>query len=249
MEAVMAGRQRTMWQLAAQEEGILTTIPAKELGWGPIPTELQGKISSFGFNTCKYPKSWVNKILALNHEKKFRYMFSGSFVHLNRFRRWLPDFVKTKFGPEDYFRATDATPNYKAMGVFDRSNASASGFRPKSNGKGTVHYDESYWEKMVQSNFIVAPGGDAPYSFRFYESALAGAIPVIHDIPSDWSPKLFIGDNLRAIGYQHFMTTDAPVFDQRVADLNLKKFLRYQTFIHGDNDPQEDKKNGNYPTL
>jgi len=251
MDSIMAytGRQRTIWQLAAQEEGLLETIPEPELVWGPVPAILQGKVSLYGFNTCKYPRSWVKTILAMNHEKNFKYMFSGSFVHLDKFRKWLPDFVKTRFGPEDYFRATDATPKWQSMGAFDRSNASASGYRPKSSCKGCQKFDESYWVNMVQSKFIMAPGGDAPYSFRFYESALAGSIPIIHDVKTDWSPTGFIGDNLKNIGYQYLMTTDAHEFDQRVADLNLKKFLRYQTFIYGDNDPEEDKKNGKYPTL
>lgn len=190
----------------------------------------------------------------MNHTKSFRYMFSGSFVHLNKYRQWLPGFVKKTFGPEDYFRATDATPKWSPMGEFDKSLEEADGFRPKTlvNGKrcGTcMKFDNTYWQHMVSSKFVVAPGGDAPYSFRFYESSLAGAIPIINNVDTDWHPTGYIGDHLRGIGYQYLMTTDVHEYDQKIADLNLKKFLRYQTFIQGDNNPEEDKKNGLYPTF
>lgn len=244
------GRQRTTWQLAAIEAGILDKMPGKQLGWGAVPQALEGKVSYYGFNIPKFPKSWVEKVIAMDTNKTIRYMFSGSFTHIPKlkYRKWLPNFVMTHFGPGDYFRATDADTGYTPMGEFDKS-MSEKGFRPKSSCKMCMEFDETYWSKMVQSKFIIAPGGDAPYSFRFYESALARAIPIINNVDTDWHPGTFIGDHMRSIGYNYLMTTDAHDYDEKVAILNFKKFIRYQTFIEGDNDPEYDKKTGLYPTF
>jgi len=244
----IAGRQRHVWFNAAVEQGLVDKdrpIPQ----WGDVPSDLKEKISFYGFNTPKLPKSYVESVMAMNHTKTFRYMFSGSFVHLNKYRKWLPGFVKKNFGEKDYFKATDATNSYKAMGEFDRSLNHVAGFRPKSSCSTCMTFDVEYWQKMVSSEFVVTPGGDAPYSFRFYESILAGAIPIINNVDTDWHPTGFIGDNLLSIGYQYLMTTDSHKADQKMVDLNYQKFIRYQTFIQGDNNPADDKKNGLYPTL
>jgi len=229
----MTGRQKTLWAIAAKEE--------QDLGEFDV-----SKISDFATAIPKIPRSWVKQITALDDTKTIRYMFSGSFVHLNKHRTWLPEWVKEHFGPEDYFRATDARKGkkkYKPMGVFDQSLNGAAGFRPKGTCHDCLKFDETYWAKMRKSKFIICPGGDAPYSFRFYESYLAGSIPIIHNYEDDWKDR----QNTRwisAIKYEHKMTDEPHVFDAAVAKLNLKKFIRYQTWLEGDHDPAKDQTAG-----
>lgn len=250
--AGIPGRQRQVWYQAALEEGVITQEQKnKGYGWGTVPLEIKDKVSYYGFNVPKLPRSYVEKVLAMNHTKTYRYMFSGSYAKLNKYRKWLPGFVKSNFKSGDYFRATDAGGKWSAMGEFDKSLSEGGGFRPKSSCPTCMKFDEKYWQNMVRSKFVVAPGGDAPYSFRFYEAILSGAIPLINDPATDWGPTGYLGQNMKDIGYQYAMTKDAKTLehDQKMVDLNMKKFMRYQTFMEGDHNPEEDKKNGLYPTL
>merc|ERR1719240_1207115 len=52
-----------------------------------------------------------------------------------------------------------------------------------------MKWDKTYWQEMAHSQFILTPGGDAPYSFRYHEAFLAGAIPVINSIQGDYLPR------------------------------------------------------------
>jgi len=237
--------QTAVWLLAAKEDNLL----GDDMG--------QSKISEFGRAIPKVPRSWVNNILALNHSKIHKYMFSGSFAKLNVHRKWLPGFVKSHFGPGDYFRATDALmkgnkfnhgKKYATLGEFDYSLVDQHGYNPK--GEFPHHwnpeksdyeapFDKTYWTKMAESQFVVAPGGDAPYSFRFYESFLAGSIPIIHDYENDWKAQQCTSW-VNMIGYEHKFVEQEHIFDQEMADRNLQKFLRYQTFLQGDNNPKDD---------
>jgi len=228
----MTGRVISQWMIAAKEENLLVD------GW-------KTKISDFGKAVPKIPRSWVKEIVKLDQTKHFRYMFSGSYMNMKKlkFRRWLPDFIKTNFGPEDYFRATDGGGGYKPIGAFDKTLEGEKGFRPKDACGTCTQYDDTYWAKMAESKFVIAPGGDAPYSFRYYESFLAGAIPIIHDYENDWKER---GSThwVTQIGYKHLMADGKHEFHQSVADLNKKKFLRYQTWTQGDHDPEADKASG-----
>ncbi|HEY4247090.1 MAG TPA: exostosin family protein [Lacunisphaera sp.] len=40
-------------------------------------------------------------------------------------------------------------------------------------------WDEEYFRILASSQFVLCPGGDYPWSYRFFESILCGAIPII----------------------------------------------------------------------
>lgn len=238
-EHTMTARMKALHMLAVKEEEAL----GKDMS----------KISLFGRSVPKYPRSWVNKIMNLPATKNFRYMFSGGLYRKKHFRLWLEPWVKKHFGNEDYFRVTDANnKSYHSLGAFDHSTTSK-GFLPADCGSDCMRFDESYWATMKQSKFILAPGGDRPFSYRFSESFLTGSIPIINSIETDWSgvydKKLNccyeVTRYVTMIKYDYQMASDYPhKFDAAVADLNLRKFIRYQTFVEGDNDPETDEKNG-----
>eukprot|EP00746_Dinoflagellata_sp_MGD_P166673 gnl/MRDRNA2_/MRDRNA2_96735_c0_seq1.p1 gnl/MRDRNA2_/MRDRNA2_96735_c0~~gnl/MRDRNA2_/MRDRNA2_96735_c0_seq1.p1 ORF type:complete len:416 (+),score=64.41 gnl/MRDRNA2_/MRDRNA2_96735_c0_seq1:83-1249(+) len=98
----MTERVRLQWHVSAEEDKAL----GKDVS----------SLSDFSKAIPKFPRSWVDRITQLNDEKKYRYTFSGSFCHLNQFRRWLPEFVKEHFGDEDYFRATDSNTLHRKNG-------------------------------------------------------------------------------------------------------------------------------------
>jgi len=236
----MTGHMKTLHALAIKEELAL----GNDYG--------RGKISDFGNAIPKYPRSWVNAILKMNDTKKYRYMFSGSVTKgkVLKHRKWLTLWVKEHFSDEDYFRATDASANsHKPWGSYDYTKADTRGFRPKDCGGSCMQLDETYYSQMLQSKFILTPGGDAPYSFRFHEAFLSGSIPIINSIDGDYMPR-HSTKWVTMVQYDFKMTSDFPhTFDPAVAKRNQKKFIRYQTFLEGDNDPVRDQKDGIYQKL
>lgn len=205
------------------------------------------QLSDFGQKIPKIPRSWVEKLLKMKPERKtYRYMFSGSFYHNDlTYRKWLGPWVKGHFNKTlDYFRATDANGR-KPIGEYDVSNKDKAGFRPKNCGWTCFQFDKTYWDHMQKSEFTLCPGGDAPYSFRFYEAMLAQSIPIIHSYGSDFSKKNEATRRLHMIGYDFKFADKYPHTDDiAMRSRNLKKFIRYQTWIEGDNNPEHDKKHG-----
>ena len=89
---------------------------------------------------------------------------------------------------------------------------------------------------LARSRFALAPAGDRPYSFRFFEAILAGAVPVVsHPAHSGRS----YAEN--ALGYKYLLVSEF-VARRRAfpgelpycaawADHNRKIFLEHQSYI------------------
>jgi len=219
----LTSRQKALWMVAAAEEGINRKT-----------------VSTWGKMIPKIPRSWVENIAKVDHTKIYKYMFSGSFVSkdVQKFRYWLPDFIKKHFAESDYFRATDAKQtSYTPLGSFDKTLTADHGFRPKRCGGKCWTFDNTYWQAMTQSKFTLCPGGDAAFSYRYYETFLAKTIPLINSLETDWQKK---GPaqvtTINTIMYEH-MVTENHTYDPEVPERNYAKFIRYQTFMQGDNVP------------
>jgi len=214
-------------------------------------------VSEYGCNVPKMPYSWVEQILAMNHTKTHNYNFQGAHawsldlqeqgMHWPQFenRNWVIGFAKANFSDNDYFELTDADAQYEPMGPWDHSNVSAGSF----NSHGThevaadeiddymAMFDREYFEVMSSSNFTLCPGGDMPWSMRFYEAIASGSIPVIKHHAFDLSaPNLWA---LWEIPYKYYTLDngDNIVYRQDWVDYNLDLFLKYQTFHYGDQRP------------
>merc|ERR1712196_449875 len=141
----------------------------------------------------------------------------------------LKSYVEKTFTDGDYYRATDARmrgKRYKRLGVYDFSTSNKSnGFRPKDDPDSAhpIKYDESYWQAMVQSKFVVCPGGDKPWSYRFYETFGTRAIPVINSYQTDWQ-KRGTTVAINNIGFEHKMTNDHMYYDPDMANRNYAKY-------------------------
>merc|ERR1719387_2389923 len=89
-------------------------------------------------------------------------------------RGWLKDFVAKKFDERDYLIFTDVAhlqnSSYTKMGSFDKTEDRES-FRSKGQAKeDKAQFDKEYFSTMANSNFTLCPGGDHPWSMRFYEA-------------------------------------------------------------------------------
>lgn len=231
----LTGRQMTLWMLAAREE-------RNRVGGHKLKNMTQ-----FGKFVPKIPRSWVDMVSALGttpKDKTSKFMFSGSVIHPDVMpnRKWLVPFVKANFARKDYYKATDAKimgKGYKPLGAYDTSLDKDKGYRPKDFGVDNVKFDASYWKAMAHSEFVLCPGGDRPYSYRFYETFATKAVPLINEFETDWNLRNLHTQRIQKVDYEIMMANGTLVYDPAVAERNYRKFIKYQTFMEGDNEPTQ----------
>jgi hypothetical protein len=151
---------------------------------------IEENLNNINVNWCPplaiFSKKYYNDINELNHQKIYDYCFIGSIDSCYERRKWVIDFAKKNFTNNSIFINTDNNPNWELLGSFDYSNVKL-GFCPKNqldNQSKKVQYrivkdNIYYFEKMCQSKFVLCPGGDAPWSFRFYEVLMCKSIPIV----------------------------------------------------------------------
>lgn len=122
----------------------------------------------------------------MSHNKIYDYCFIGSINSCYERRKWVIEFAKKSFTPNSVFLNTDTNSNWNFLGVFDYTN-NVLGFAPKEqydNQSKKVQYrvvkeNLFYFETMCQSKFVLCLGGDATWSFRFYEVLMCKSLPVV----------------------------------------------------------------------
>jgi len=192
-------------------------------------------VSQFGQIVPKYSAAEVRSILALDHEKIHKFNFQGSLcrqgdgvadpsIYPQR-RRWALDFAANNFSQNDVLFIQDRKlcGIHKTLGPFDYSD----GYPNKVDG--------GYYQSMAKSLFTLAPGGDLTWSARIWEAIAAESLPLIRNVSNDWVTNFEFGKCL--YDEYHYSTVDNPVYNRTLVDLNLKAFIRYQTFMEGDNVP------------
>lgn len=212
------------------------------------------KVTQFACDIPKVPWSWVQRVQAMSHIKTHTYNFQGSHYWSmkmqklgNRWpqfltRNWVLEFAKANFSNQDFLKITDVDENYENMGPWDKSDLNSYDTRHSekemaygSHGAYILYFDEPYFQEMAASNFTLCPGGDRPWSMRFYESIMAGSIPIVGSEYFDKSAKDMWP--LWRIPYKYYLkeSGDEIVYRQDWVDENMRLFIKYQTFHEGDN--------------
>ena len=75
------------------------------------------------------------------------------------------------------------THHYHTSEIRDYSPKEHINYQSKDAQYRTVNNNLYYFESMRQSKFCLCPAGDAPWSFRFYETLMCESIPIVesHD--------------------------------------------------------------------
>jgi hypothetical protein len=221
-------------------------------------------VSVYGAMVPKVPESVVMCVtnikqdLEAQHQpaKTRNFNFQGSLSFndpgrdgkFNRFKRrkWVADFAREHFADNDWLDITDAPSEHDSWGPYDHTNqkhASMNGY-PKDDGTpiGLLGCDITYYKTMLQSNFTLCPGGDAPFTYRFAEAILAGSIPVINSEADDLSGHI---EWYKYEGLTYFKADEvanmqmSEVELKNIAQQNYGLLIKYQTWILGDNVPPE----------
>lgn len=198
---------------------------------------LPRKLTGFAEKVPKVPKSFVEKLKELSHAKRHQFNFIGSmdFMHPSRKeqRLWIFPFAKEHFSDGDLLRLTDVPDRgaYDPQGPYDVS------LEPRGNqtDEHNPYFDPFYFGTLAASNFTLCPSGDHGWSVRVWEAAAAGSICVIRSLAQDVNANTL----LCRIPFKFYSEGSSLRYSQEVADHNYRMFIKYLTFLEGDNVPPE----------
>ena len=180
-----------------------------------------------------FSKKYYEEIKSLNNIKIFDYCFIGSLESNLINRKWVLEFVKKYFTIKSIFINTDNPIEWINLGKFDYTNI-ISGYCPKNqinNQSKNVQYrkvDENlnYFGFMRCSKFCLAPAGDAPWSFRFYEILMCESIPIVESWHHTYRTK-----EESQINYKYYLYTPSKKniynYDKNIIKHNTKLFNKY----------------------
>lgn len=176
-----------------------------------------------------YPRSYVDRIAALDGEKRHTYCFMGAlyFDDVYPHRKWIVDFARRHFTPDCYFHVTDDPGKHSPLGPFDHTLTSRDVFVPKHLPRERrAAFHDRYFQVMKASRFTLCPAGDRPWSMRFFEAILSGSIPIVEN-PQHTGRN----DLERGIGYRYYLRDEPHVFRTDWVEQNRTRFLSHQTLI------------------
>lgn len=187
-----------------------TITPETKIGALSRPLILPHEMLSY----CK--KLWPKK-------RKYKYAFIGK---INKARKiWLQTFLSSKV--KGYTGISGKVfidyPIFKKLSVifrnFDKLIVTESLRGREFPGKA---WDDEYFRIQSQAEFILCPSGDVgcPWTYRFFEAMLCGAIPIIEAESPCYEPFKF---------YRAEQNPDSFIYDQEIVDYNFKQCEKYLT--------------------
>jgi hypothetical protein len=157
-------------------------------------------------------------------------------------RRWVKAFALRHFTNESEYVDTTATEGYTPLGVWDKTlQRLATALRPKhlpAASCGRSVCDLQYYASLARAKYVLAPAGDRPWSQRFFEAILAGAVPIVSNpvhtgrsaaeraLPYNY----LVADRVRALLRRSASARTGPRGHcSEWATRNLVSFLKHQT--------------------
>jgi hypothetical protein len=208
-----------------------------------------GNTSRYGVLVPKLPAyllNQVNKLVRETSDKSVMYNFQGSIFsqEVAKRRQWVIDLLASRSSGHDSLIITDAPEGHRTLGPYDHTNE-FKGFRPRAyvSSKMKYQFEQEYWDIMVRSNFTLCPGGDSPWSMRFYEAIVAGSVPVIQSEAQDCESIKSPCSMFNRIGYTYCKADSEACLNmpprklKEVTDRNRELFFKYQSFMFGDQVP------------
>lgn len=103
--------------------------------------------------------------------------------------------------------------------ILKYTNVAASDYGRNPRTKYT--FDEFYYGNLCRARFGISPTGDCPWSYRFLESIMCHAIPVLSDTEED-----VFSDN-----FHFYRDSEKKDYDANKCDENFEKFLKHHTLL------------------
>uniref|UniRef100_A0A6C0B4D4 Exostosin GT47 domain-containing protein n=1 Tax=viral metagenome TaxID=1070528 RepID=A0A6C0B4D4_9ZZZZ len=133
----------------------------------------------------KYCDDVSNRAMPFSNKKR-DFCFIGNIDSYKPRRLWVCEFAKSHFTSNSVFVHTSSDENWESLGDFDKSHEKL-GFvaylvQTREAQYREIHENEFYFKTMCESKFILCPAGDAPWSFRFYETIMCKSIPIVETV-------------------------------------------------------------------
>lgn len=172
-----------------------------------------------------FARSYLDAIAAIPRAKKHDYVFIGSMKSNPQARSWVVEFAKKHMTSDSIFINTDVG-DWVPIGPFDKTLSERRYTQKGSMTSGYRSVEENRWyfETMSAAKFVLCPAGDAPWSFRFYETLMCGAIPIVES----WHHTYRTLEESK-IRYLYFLNTAQHEYDKDMADHNEILLRRHHT--------------------
>lgn len=133
---------------------------------------------------------------------------------LQIFRRaWVVEFAKKRFTSDCLFKDTACSGN-ATLGPFDVSHDASHGV--------FLEQDVEYLRTMCRGQFTLCPGGDQPWSYRFFEAIMCKSIPIVENYFSTGRNQVE-----REIGYRYFKVDEEHEFREEWVEENWRLFCAH----------------------
>jgi len=189
------------------------------------------KMSQKGeYSDVLFPLELVEKIESINLNKNLDFCFVGrAFKSRKRWddkkyrESWFLDWVRKNFTDQSYFDACikpELLKYWPTLGKYDYTK------NPKKyiNHESIENFDSRYFLPMKESKFVLAPAGDSPWSWRFYEAMLCKAIPIVQHSDHSWRNEKY-----KEIPFNFYTISDKFIYREDWVEENLELFLKYCT--------------------
>uniref|UniRef100_A0A7S1S7L5 Exostosin GT47 domain-containing protein n=1 Tax=Alexandrium catenella TaxID=2925 RepID=A0A7S1S7L5_ALECA len=199
-----------------------------------------GDVSYYGRQAVKFPRSWVSKVRKLGGEKTRNYNFIGREENTFGYRWWAMAFAEDNFAASDYFEFTRLNHVDSIwtgpIGPFDHTGQDRH-YDAAIEDPLKGAFDETYYRVITSSNFTLCPRGDRSFSERFLDAILGRSIPIVNSLGVDMDSPFSM---MTSVPYHYYALADKVpiVHRQDWVEENARLFIRYNTFMEGDNVPE-----------
>ena len=183
-----------------------------------------------------FSHKYYDELNKLDSDKTYDYCFIGSLKTCWERRKWVVDFARKFFTSKSIFINTDYDSTWKLLGDYDFSDRKL-GYNPKHrvdsqsrNAQYRVIQENTfYFQTMKQSKYVLCPGGDAPWSFRFYEILMCKSIPIVESWHHTYRTKqeASIPYNYILSNNKLFQEVTNTLYNKDMIEMNTELFLKY----------------------
>jgi len=118
---------------------------------------------------------------------------------------------------------------WRVLGPWDKTWEPHNHLVPKmAKLENKNNFDDAYFSAMMRAKFAPCPGGDGPWSMRFYEALMCRAIPIV-----SWPRESYRSVEESQLDYKYYLADDGPfVYRKDWAAHNYELFLKHHTLYY-----------------
>ncbi len=156
-------------------------------------------------------------------KRKYKYAFIGKLTKARKI--WMQSFLSSKI--KGFMGLTGKVLiDYRVFSVLSKAFWNLDRLLLTDSRRGRVFpgkaWDDEYFQLQAQAEFIICPSGDVgcPWTYRFFEAMLCGAIPIVQSVSPCYAPFKFYTADQKPEEY---------VYDKKMVEHNFKQCEKHLT--------------------